>query len=236
VTESNRRFHVALSSLRPPMVGLATLVVVVCAGACDARNNTPNTPTPTPSTTNTAPTTGTMAVTPGAAGLINWTNFAFSISGVTDADSDPITYSWDLGDGGAAVTGSTAAKTYAAVGNYVVTVTATDGRSAPIVAAQRSVTVRNLTGAWRGRINCSACAVTSLDVTFNITQTGTSFSGSCSLSSGAGGTLTAFLPDNHTIVNLLGNCGGGSIDAILNASTDGLSMIWKSDYIGTLTR
>jgi hypothetical protein len=223
---------------RSAIGGLAVLLAVVSVSACEGRNNTPitPTPTPTPTATNTAPTTGTMAVTPGAAGLIGWTNFAFSISGVTDADSDPITYSWDLGDGSPAVAGATATKTYAAVGNYVVTVTATDGRSAPIVAAQRSVTVRNLTGAWRGRLNCSACAVTSLDVTFNITQTGLSFSGSCSLSSGAGGALTAFLPDNHTIVNLLGNCGGGSIDALLNASTDGLSMIWKSDYIGTLTR
>lgn len=177
-----------------------------------------------------------MAVTPGTAGLIGWTNFNFSISGVTDADSDPITYAWNFGDGSAAASGASATRTYTAVGNYVVTVTATDGRSAPIIAAQRSVTLRNLTGAWRGRLNCSACTVTSLDVTFNITQTGTSFSGSCTLSSGAGGALTAFLPDNHTIVNLLGNCGGGSIDAILNAATDGLSMIWKSDYIGTLTR
>ncbi|MEO8482170.1 MAG: PKD domain-containing protein [Acidobacteriota bacterium] len=234
MARSHGRFRVALSSFRPASVGVAALILGAFVVACDGRNNTPNTPTPTP--TNSAPTTGTMAVTPGAAGLIGWTNFAFSVSGVTDADSDPITYSWDFGDGSAVAAGSTATRTYTAVGNYVVTVTATDGRSAAIVAAQRSVTVRNLTGVWGGRLNCSACAVTSLDVTFNITQTGTSFSGSCTLSSGAGGALTAFLPDNHTIVNLLGSCGGGSVDALFNASTDRLSLIWKSDYIGTLTR
>lgn len=44
----------------------------------------------------------------------------------TDADGDPLTYTWDFGDGETA-TGATVEHTYAAAGTYVAVVTVSDG-------------------------------------------------------------------------------------------------------------
>jgi PKD repeat protein len=51
---------------------------------------------------------------------------SFDASGSTDADGDPLTYSWAFGDGETA-TGATAARTYAVAGGYTVTLTVSDG-------------------------------------------------------------------------------------------------------------
>jgi PKD repeat protein len=45
----------------------------------------------------------------------------------TDADGDPLTYSWDWGDGTADATGVTASHTYAALGNHTITLSVNDG-------------------------------------------------------------------------------------------------------------
>ena len=58
---------------------------------------------------------------------------AFSGSG-TDPDNDPLTFSWNFGDGTAAATGATPSHTYAQVGDFTVTLTVSDGRGGTTTA------------------------------------------------------------------------------------------------------
>ena len=51
----------------------------------------------------------------------------FDGTGSSSPDGDPLTYSWDFGDGSAPVAGATPTHAYAYDGNYVVTLTANDG-------------------------------------------------------------------------------------------------------------
>jgi parallel beta-helix repeat protein len=51
----------------------------------------------------------------------------FTAYGSVDVDSDPITYSWDFGDGSATASGYAVSHTYSAVAEYTVTLTVSDG-------------------------------------------------------------------------------------------------------------
>ncbi|MEO8482171.1 MAG: PKD domain-containing protein [Acidobacteriota bacterium] len=245
------RVRRALAATLPFAVGLA--MVVALAGAAGCAQSTPTTPTPTtpPPTTpeppapppqpppaNTAPTTGRITVSPSEAGLVDWTNFAYRVSGVTDADSDPITYTWNLGDGSSAVSGPEASRAYSAAGSYDVTVMAGDGRNPDIQAAMQTVTVRSLTGTWAGRLTCENCGVTYVDVAFTITQTGTALSGTCVINTpgGPAAPLTAALSADRSVINFAGGCDGAAIEATFNAKTDQVTMTWADDYVGPLSR
>jgi len=70
---------------------------------------------------NVAPVIGSISVPSGSEGV----GLAFSGS-ATDVVLDPITYTWDFGDGSATATGSSVNHTYADDGTYTVTLTATD--------------------------------------------------------------------------------------------------------------
>lgn len=68
---------------------------------------------------NTAPVASFTAVCDGM-------TCAFDANGSSDADGDPLTFSWAFGDG-ATETGATASRTYATAGGYTVTLTVDDG-------------------------------------------------------------------------------------------------------------
>ncbi len=59
---------------------------------------------------------------------------AFSAASSTDAENDPLTYSWDFGDGSALGTGVTSSHTYSVPGVYIATLTANDGTNASVPA------------------------------------------------------------------------------------------------------
>jgi PKD repeat protein len=103
-----------------------------------------------PGSTNNAPTisSATAAPSTGAAPLA----VAFTVA-ATDADSDPLTYAWDFGDGSAASTQQNPTHTYATAGAYTAKVTVSDGkggaatRSLPITVSIGSVTTTGEVGA-----------------------------------------------------------------------------------------
>jgi hypothetical protein len=66
---------------------------------------------------------------------------AFDASGSSDADQDPLTFSWDFGDGGTA-SGATPTHVYADNGTYTVTVSVSDG--ANVTIGTLTVTVLNV--------------------------------------------------------------------------------------------
>ncbi len=61
-----------------------------------------------------------------------------SAYGSIDPDGDPVTYTWDFGDGTPPVSGYSAAHVYAVAGDYIATLTASDGT----LARSRSLRVR----------------------------------------------------------------------------------------------
>ena len=81
-----------------------------------------------------------------ARAIVGVTTVTFTAS-ADDPDGDPLTYSWDFGDGTTA-TGSTVTHRFGSEASHVVTLTVSDGRGAS-VTAERSYVARTLTGEWR---------------------------------------------------------------------------------------
>ena len=133
---------------------------------------------------NGAPTVAGVTASPSTA-LQNATSVSFSVQ-ANDPDGDPLTYSWDFGDG-ASATGQTATHVYTTSGSFTVKATARDEKNSS--NGQTTVTVRDLSGAW------AATTVGSVfgDITevYALTQTGTSVAGSVSAAAGASGTFPA---------------------------------------------
>ena len=83
-------------------------------------------------------------ITPGCSGPVNATPVISSATGTptngvaplpvnftaaaTDADGDPLTYTWNFGDSSPTATGATASHTYSTAGSYTATVSVTDGK------------------------------------------------------------------------------------------------------------
>ncbi len=81
----------------------------ICNGGTTPVNNPPE------AAIDATPTTGTAPL-----------EVSFSAADSSDTDNDPLTYSWDFGDGSSA-TGVTTDHTYTTVGSYDVVVTVSDG-------------------------------------------------------------------------------------------------------------
>ncbi len=70
------------------------------------------------------------------------TVIAFSGAGSSDPDNDPLTYSWDFGDGSAPVSGVSPTHAYATTGSFTATLIVNDG-SVNSAAATSTVTISN---------------------------------------------------------------------------------------------
>ncbi len=107
---------------------------------------------------NTAPTAAfTATPTSGPAPL----NVAFDASTSSDADLDPLTYSWAFGDGNTG-TGETTSHTYAADGIYNVTLTVSDGQES--ATANATITVGDVSnGQASYRVNAGGNTLTAVD-------------------------------------------------------------------------
>jgi PKD repeat protein len=97
--------------------GVYTVTLVVS----DGKEN--SSPSVTTATINTPPVADANGPYSGTVGLL----VIFEGSGSSDADGDPLSYSWDFGDGGTG-SGVTPSHTYAAGGVYTVTLIVNDGK------------------------------------------------------------------------------------------------------------
>jgi hypothetical protein len=103
---------------------------------------------------NLAPSIGSVSVAPQS-GLQGATDITFSVAGANDPEGDPLTYTWEFGDGSTG-SGATVTHKYATAGTFSATVTVGDGQHT--VSARGSVSIVSLTGTWRG--NNAAYTVT----------------------------------------------------------------------------
>jgi PKD repeat protein len=94
---------------------------------------------------NAAPS-GSFTITPGTVALMATTVLTFAATG-SDPDGDPLTYSWDFGDGQVG-SGQTVQHSFASAGSLTVTLTIRDNSGATGTSS-RTVTVRTLDGEWR---------------------------------------------------------------------------------------
>ncbi len=137
---------------------------------------------------NSTPVAGTVTVTPSGTGIAGVTEFAFSAQSPNDPDREPITCSWDFGDGSAA-SGMTASHVFERTGDFRVTFTVSDGRKKSTTV--RTVTIGDITGEWSGYYSLF------MNVRFQLRQngrgvTGTSLSSSSNVSlSTVSGPLTS---------------------------------------------
>ena len=97
-------------------------------------------------TRNRAPTLGTLSASPSI-GLLAATPIVFSAAGANDPDGDPLSYTWDFGDG-ATATDQMPRHVYNTSGSFSVKCTVTDGKHSE--TGNVSVMVRSLAGTWRG--------------------------------------------------------------------------------------
>lgn len=124
---------------------------------------------------NTPPVGGVVTVSPTGIGVAALTSFTFNSTGATDADADPLTYTWNFGDGSSG-TGQSVTHVYNTAGSFQASVTVSDGKAAATVTAASAVRVKDVTGTWintRGKSGVPEGIIRKLV----ITQNGTSFTG-----------------------------------------------------------
>ncbi|GEM_PF-2065814 len=133
-------------------------------GGSDTANTTANiTAPPPPPPSNNAPTANANGPYSGQAG----TAVSFSSAGSSDPDGDTLTFAWDFGDG-ATSTQSNPSHTYAAAGNFTVSLTVDDGNgssdtantTATIAAAPppppgNNAPTANANGPYSGQVGAS---------------------------------------------------------------------------------
>ncbi len=96
---------------------------------------------------NLSPVIGSVLVDPSS-GLQGATDIAFTAVGASDSEGDPLTYTWEFGDGTSG-SGATVTHRYATAGTFTATLNVSDGKHT--VSARGSVSIVSLTGTWRGQ-------------------------------------------------------------------------------------
>lgn len=119
----------------PPGIGTEAGNWHTSTGALGGRDGTPR----APNSVGNRPPSITVS---GPATLVEGERGSFSAD-VTDPDGDPVTVSWDFGDGGRA-TGLSVTHVYARAGSYTITATASDGSAETEAAHAVSVRTRPL--------------------------------------------------------------------------------------------
>ena len=167
---------------RTVTAGLFTLVGA--SVGCDSSSG-PSAPLPGPP----ALIPGSIIRTPGWA--IVGTSVSFESKGATDTGGNPLKFNWDFGDGETSA-GAATTHVYATEGNFIATVTVSNGTGKKATATV-PVAVRNLTGTWFDTF-LTPHPLVGGHVNVSITQNGFSLTGAYRDDSGDGtvaGTISA---------------------------------------------
>lgn len=179
---------------------LSVCVLLLSLGCGSNKPESPTTPTPTPNVptpqANRAPSITSMTVSPTFA--VSALTTVTMIGAATDADGDPLTYTWSF-NGANAGGASTSAK-LTGDGSVPVQLTVTDGRGGTITDT-RTVTVGTVTGSWDFVAGVCATDPREKPAVFTLTQTNGVVTGSLSfpgnwfnVSPGAHGEIPASTP------------------------------------------
>ncbi len=117
---------------------------IFCCLALTALLQSCNNPPVTP--TNRAPI---AIIAAGISAATVNTALNFDASPSSDPDGDPLSYTWNFGDGTSALSGVTTAHTFTSAGTYTVTLTVSDGKAS--ATTTRTITVSNppVSSQWR---------------------------------------------------------------------------------------
>jgi PKD repeat protein len=137
------------------------------------------------------------------------TSYSFTTT-AADEDNDPLTYSWDFGDGSTG-TGASPSHTYASQGTYNVVVTVSDGKKEADSAAFTVTVARSLAGTWTGGIEAGFAGST---YSVEFTQNGTNLAGRMVF----GGTSSGSL-------NITGTVGGTTYPTTVNFVSESWTVV-----------
>ena len=134
---------------------------------------------------NKAPVPGTITVSPTGTGMAGQTSFTFTSTGASDPDGDTLTKTWTSSDGGSG-TGDTFTRTFATAGSFQVNLKVSDGKLDASTPAASATVGPSVTGTWA----CGTDQGFGANVSYTLTQSGTSLTGSITLSGAVTGTLS----------------------------------------------
>lgn len=138
------------TSTAAPAVAPAPTATTTAPAAVDSRSG--GSASPPVASNNKPPTTGSIEVDQfNAVGLVAATKFTLTAKGVSDPDGDTLRYRWDFGDGSAPPPSSPqVTKVYDRVNRFQVRLYVTDNKvPEEVLAAETSITVRDITGTWQ---------------------------------------------------------------------------------------
>jgi PKD domain-containing protein/PEGA domain-containing protein len=138
-----------------------------------------------------APTAGTVIASP-AVGLQSGTAIAFASQGASVESGQPLEYSWEFGDGITA-SGALVTHVYETSGTFTARLTVTAGKKSATVVSS-PVTIRSVTGAWRGTL-------AAVNTMLTLAQSGASITGSYQ-ESGVTGTVVGTVRATAPRINL----------------------------------
>jgi hypothetical protein len=98
---------------------------------------------------NKPPVAGTIGASTTSA-LMGATEVSFNVTGASDPDGDPLTYTWNFGDGQTG-SGVTTKHVFSAAGTFSVRLSVAD-KKVTVEAAPVEVTVKSATGEWGGSL------------------------------------------------------------------------------------
>ena len=118
---------------------------------------------------NKAPIPGSVS---GPANALQAANVSFTAQGASDPDGDSITITWSFGDGGTA-TGTTVTHAFTTAGSFAVSYKVSDGKK-EATSPTLTLTVKNMSGTWRGNL----VGTSTFNTVLNLTQNGAAITGS----------------------------------------------------------